>query len=104
MTTKRLWTHANASLYHQHLAYHHIIGLRIARAALTISNLSENRLGMSIFHFPLKPALIAVREGRRGCNLESNGRGIEHKTLQELVESICPSLFNDFQPLLVSSA
>jgi hypothetical protein len=77
-----------------------LFGLSSLGAALPIGTTrtcSEARI--PIFHFPPKPAVIAVRKGQRNYDSDSNDGGIEYKNLRELVESRCPSLFTEFHPL-----
>jgi uncharacterized protein len=77
-----------------------VVGLSFLGAALTFSTtVLEDR--MPIIHFASKPAVIAVRNEREDDHSGSNNRRIEleYKSLRELVESRCSSLFTEFRPL-----
>ena len=75
-----------------------IMGLSFVNAVFTFGN-RTSKDQTPIIHFPPKPAVIAVRRDRRDDDPGSNGDGVEYKSLRELVESRCSSLFTEFRPI-----
>ena len=49
-------------------------------------------------HFSPKPAVVAIRKRENRKDRDADD-GIEHVSLQHLVETRCKSLFTDFRPL-----